>query len=664
VGGLTPPKLPARFVLHGVVGRGSQAVVWLATDTLRGERVALKVFTNPGPGAEARLRREVRAASVVRADTALLPHDVHAFDGGLALSMPFHPGRTLADRVQEAGPLPPEQVRALAVRLTAALAAAHGAGVLHRDVSPNNVLCSDDPRDAVLADFGSSRPLGATTTRSAMGTLGYVAPEVLSGGRADVRSDLYGLGATLYLAATGRPASEGGLAAQLSGRVTPVDERVPGFPGGLAALIGALLQADPDLRPDGAALVGRWLQGDGPATAPATASPGAQFLPGGRFAVWVEERARDRKRRTAERRRAREAPPATVMDELSRWGRHLADRVRDNLGVPPATPATPEDRLVAAVAAEASVPALRPSPLLLRKRFRLVAAVDRPCAERLAEASRLAGFQATVVEERSGWGPTFAMAALWALALAAWGMVALGAVDALLAVALTVAAGVFGGRIAKQRNPTDEGPPAYDVDLSGALTGAASPKFPRPEAPRALAPAPKPAPATRGERLRAAAQAALDALAAAAAANAELPAPYVADVTARVRELSTEAATLAARVDALVAELTGHGAASGEVDRLLARRDRLVALRGAGESVSADELAALERALAQRQADEDAAAEVESQLARATAQLVEIASTASRLRRELAVGGEAPGRSVTDELRRHADAMRRAARES
>lgn len=667
-----PLNLPDRFVPHGVVGRGSQAVVWLCTDRLRGERVALKVFPPQAAGsvAELRLRREVRAASLVRSPAALLPHDVHAFDGGLALSMPFHPGRTLLDRVHEGGPLPPAQVRVLAERLFAALKAAHAAGVLHRDVSPNNVLCSDDASDAVLADFGSSRPVGVSATRSALGTLGYVAPEVLAGSRGDVRADLYGAGATLYLAATGRPVGEGGLAAQLSGRFVPIRERVPSFPADLAAVIEALLAPDPADRPDGAAAVARWLEGGEAPGGRAGADVGAgagQFLPPGRFAVWVEEAKGDRRRRREARRRLRASAPApTAADELERWGRHLVGRLRENLGVPAAdAPGTPEQRLVAAVAAEAGVTRLRESPLLWRERFRLVAEVDRACAERLAEGARLAGFRAEVAEEQTGWDPRWAAAALAALTAAGWGFTVFTAADPTVAIVLTVASVLFGARIARPA-VTDRRPPAYDPHLSGALVGPATPRFARAERKKATKAEPTPAasPAARGERLRRSASEALDALAAAAREHPDLPGPFRDDLLRRVAELRTEAEALGARVDGLEAELGVHGVPPSELERLSARRERLLALRAGGEAVSAAELTQLERALAQHRADEEAAATIESHLAQATAQLVEIASTASRLRRELAVrdGGARP--LATDALSREVEAMRRAARET
>jgi hypothetical protein len=667
-------KLPERFVSHGVIGRGSQAVVLLVTDTVRRERVALKVFHAHalGEAGEQRLRREVKAASLVRSDAALLPFDVHAFDGVLALSMPFHPGRTLADRVQDSGRLSPAAARVLAGRLLQALAAAHGAGVLHRDVSPNNVLLSEDVRDAVLADFGSARPIGATATRSAMtGTLGYVAPEVLAGRRAEVRSDLYGLGAVLYLAATGHPVAEGqgGLAAQLAGRFVPVRERAADVPEDLAVLIERLLAADPEARPDGAAECLGWLNGAGPSSVAVEAELGPrQFLPSGRSVVVVEERSRDRRRRSELRKQFRTTPaPGTAWEEVSRWGRHVADRLRENLGVPAAGQASPESQLVAAVAAEAGVPAalLRASPVLWRKRFRLVERVERACAERLAESARLAGFQVKVTDEAVGWNARVAVGLLVALATGGWGFTLAAGLDPTVAILLTVAAVVFGQRMSRGADP-EAGPPAYDVDLAGMLQGAATPKFARAGAkPKVVASsAPAPRQGTRGERLRASAVAALEALGAAARSTPDLPGPFRDDLLGRVKELTAEAAALGQRVDDLERQLTSHGAAPGEVERLVARLERTRALARSGDRVSDGELAALERALAQHRADEEAGAVVESLLAAGTAQLLEIASTASRVRRELSATGPAPAKEVVGDLSRQVDAMRRARREA
>lgn len=253
--------LAERFEIVGALGRGGMATVYLARDRVRGERVALKVLHDHlahDPAMRERLRREVVASARLRHPGALVAQELHDLDGTWALSLPFHPGQTLAEELAQHGPMEPEAVRRLGVRLAEVLAEAHTRGLLHRDVTPQNVMIG--PRgEPVLTDFGLARLRDGGSTRGTgmLGTPGYAAPEVYDGVRADPRSDLYALGAVLYLAATGRPAFEGptamrALHRQMEGDFEPIDQRVPGFPPDLAATIHALLEPEPTARPQGA----------------------------------------------------------------------------------------------------------------------------------------------------------------------------------------------------------------------------------------------------------------------------------------------------------------------------------------------------------------------------------------------------------------------------
>jgi len=245
-----------RFEIIGELGKGGMATVHLAEDRVRGERVALKILHEhlaDDPDARARLIREVRAATRIQHPNALVAFDIHDLDGRLALSMPVHRGLTLAEHVAANGPMNEEEIRELAIAVCGALGSAHAQGVVHRDVTPNNILVGDGP--AVLADFGLARLEGSTTrTAAAPGTWGYTAPEVYQGETADPRSDLYGLGAALYLAATGKAAyatatPAATLKRQLDGDHVPLTEVRPDLPSDLREAIEGLLRVDPDLRP-------------------------------------------------------------------------------------------------------------------------------------------------------------------------------------------------------------------------------------------------------------------------------------------------------------------------------------------------------------------------------------------------------------------------------
>jgi hypothetical protein len=207
-----PPLLDGRYRVLRALGQGSIARVLAARDEARGIDVAVKVL-------HANLRRDrivaarfVREAEIVRRiehPHVIRIHDVVATPELLFLVMELHPGGDLADRLARRGPLAPADVRRLAVQLCGALEAAHRAGVVHRDIKPQNVLVGPDPDalDVRLCDFGLARvadSAGLTTRSTVLGTPEYMAPEVIVDAYADPRSDIYSLGALMFEAATGR----------------------------------------------------------------------------------------------------------------------------------------------------------------------------------------------------------------------------------------------------------------------------------------------------------------------------------------------------------------------------------------------------------------------------------------------------------------------------
>ena len=186
-----------RYRIERALGAGGMASVWLARDQEITREVAVKVISDAlaaEPAFRARFAREARIAATLE-HPGLVPVLDHGEDGERPyLVMERVPGGTLADRRQD-----PPDVVALARELLGALAYVHRAGVVHRDVKPANVLFDGDGR-ARLADFGIAQDAaGAEITLSGqvLGTMRYVAPEVLAGERATPRSDLYSLGVLL-----------------------------------------------------------------------------------------------------------------------------------------------------------------------------------------------------------------------------------------------------------------------------------------------------------------------------------------------------------------------------------------------------------------------------------------------------------------------------------
>ncbi|HYI62749.1 MAG TPA: serine/threonine-protein kinase [Acidimicrobiales bacterium] len=192
------------------LGRGGMGVVDLAVGPA-GAEVALKRLSLHGTPdeitrARARLRREAEVLGSLRHPGIVRLLDLLDDGDDVVLVMPYLAGGSLHDRVAAAGPLAPDEVRALADRLLDALAAAHRQGVVHRDIKPENVLftAAGDPQ---LVDFGVARATdqtpGLTATSMVVGTPAFMAPEQARGEPASAAADVFSLGATLLFALTG-----------------------------------------------------------------------------------------------------------------------------------------------------------------------------------------------------------------------------------------------------------------------------------------------------------------------------------------------------------------------------------------------------------------------------------------------------------------------------
>jgi hypothetical protein len=254
-----------RFERVARIGRGGMGVVDLGRRP-DGTEVALKRLTLHGSAediARARHRIEREAEVLTRLDHPNIVELLEVVEEGdeVTLVMAYLTGGTLADRVARHGPAPAEEVDRLARALAGALAEAHRAGVVHRDIKPGNVLY-DRHGVAHLADFGvaSSRDdtAGLTAIGTVVGTPGFMAPEQARGEGAGQAADVFALGATLLFAATGegpygRGAPELLMVRAAQGKVRPVPRDLP---APLRHQLQAMLDPRPERRPSAAALVG------------------------------------------------------------------------------------------------------------------------------------------------------------------------------------------------------------------------------------------------------------------------------------------------------------------------------------------------------------------------------------------------------------------------
>jgi eukaryotic-like serine/threonine-protein kinase len=201
-----------RYVLDREIGRGGMATVYLARDLKHARPVALKVLhaelaATLGPD---RFVREVQLTARLQHPHILPVHDSGEAAGQLWYTMPFVEGESLRDRLKREGQLPLGEALQIARDVLAALAYAHGRGIIHRDIKPENILL--ETGEAVVADFGIARAINAagaerlTQTGLAVGTPAYMSPEqAAAGAELDGRSDLYSVGCVLYEVLAGEP---------------------------------------------------------------------------------------------------------------------------------------------------------------------------------------------------------------------------------------------------------------------------------------------------------------------------------------------------------------------------------------------------------------------------------------------------------------------------
>ena len=286
---LTGRMLDGRYHVRARIAHGGMATVYLATDTRLDREVALKVM-------HADLVRDAdfvgrfigEAKSVAKLSH---PNIVGVYDQGadgqhLYLVMEYVPGRTLRAVLRERGWLPWQEALSVMDPVLAGLAAAHRAGIVHRDVKPENVLITADGRVKVV-DFGLARAgaaVGNTRAGMIIGSVSYIAPEQVTGAPTDARTDVYASGIMLFEMLTGRVpfSGESPLAvayAHVNSDVPAVSTLAGGIPPGVDQLVGSATSRDPQLRPPDAGVflrVARALRG---IAEPAEQAPGAWAQP-------------------------------------------------------------------------------------------------------------------------------------------------------------------------------------------------------------------------------------------------------------------------------------------------------------------------------------------------------------------------------------------------
>jgi serine/threonine-protein kinase len=261
-----------QYALKRKLGEGGMGEVWLAEHRLLKRPCAIK-FVRPEqamhPAAAARFAREVQAVTgLTHANTVRVYDYGRAEDGSFFYVMEYLDGPTLEELVRRGGPLTPGRVVYLLRQVCGALAEAHAAGLVHRDLKPGNIIVASlgGQRDVTkLLDFGLVQDLSAdadarlTRTGTVLGTPAYMSPEQAAGESAvDARGDVYGLGAVAFFALTGRAPFQGKtlgqlLAAHRSEPPPPLTQLRPDVPADLAEVVARCLAKDPNDRYQSAA---------------------------------------------------------------------------------------------------------------------------------------------------------------------------------------------------------------------------------------------------------------------------------------------------------------------------------------------------------------------------------------------------------------------------
>jgi hypothetical protein len=249
----------AGYRVDRIAGRGGMGVVYRATDLTLDRPVALKLISEDlarDAGFRARFQRESRLAASIRHPNVITVFHAGEEEGLLYIATEFIEGTDLKAMIAQRGSLEPHLATDITLQVASALDAAHGNGLVHRDVKPANVLIApeDGAWHAYLTDFGLTK---RTTSQSAMtetglfiGTIDYASPEQISGNPVDARTDIYSLGCVLFEELTGRPPyrRESNVATMYAHAHEPppsVREVAPGLPPALDSVVQRAMAKDP-----------------------------------------------------------------------------------------------------------------------------------------------------------------------------------------------------------------------------------------------------------------------------------------------------------------------------------------------------------------------------------------------------------------------------------
>ena len=251
--------LAGEYSLERELGRGGMGVVYLARDVQLDRHVAIKVLPShlaEQPESRERFLREARTAAGLSHPNIVPIHRVGEAAGFVFFVMSYVAGRTLGERLREQGPLGAADATRLLREVAWALAYAHGRGIVHRDVKPDNILIEEGSGRALVTDFGIAHVGSGTLSTDPgkiMGTAHFMSPEQATSETVDGRSDLYSLGVVGFLATSGRlPFEAANVPALLLKQVTEVPPALsnvaPGISAILASAIDRCLQKDPSAR--------------------------------------------------------------------------------------------------------------------------------------------------------------------------------------------------------------------------------------------------------------------------------------------------------------------------------------------------------------------------------------------------------------------------------
>ncbi len=255
--------LRGRFAIDRLLGRGGMGAVYLARDIELDRSVAIKVLPQEFatvPDLRERFLRETRTAASFSHPNIVPVFGIEDRPGLLAFAMGYVEGESVADRVKRSGPMSVKEIVRLLQDVGYALAYAHGRGVVHRDIKPDNIMLERATGRALLMDFGISRTIttqtvvqGLTRVGEVVGTPEFMSPEQAAGDELSGRSDLYSLGLVAWFAATGKLAISGEstqkiIVRQITETIPPIGEQRADLPAPLAAAIDRCLRKDPDER--------------------------------------------------------------------------------------------------------------------------------------------------------------------------------------------------------------------------------------------------------------------------------------------------------------------------------------------------------------------------------------------------------------------------------